>query len=917
MLQALQRFFDLREGERTRVVLLSLYLFLVISTYVAGKSTRDALFLARYSAVQLPYADLAVTLAATVLVSLFIRGRRLLNLRSLIAGSLLLFSGSALALWWFGRAIGASWVPAAVYVWVGALGVVAPAQVWTLANYVLTLREAKRLFGVIGSGAILGWMAGGLLTSATATRAGAEETLLAIGIALGLCAGLVVGIWSRRPAELEQAERASLDGNHLPPQGLSDACRLVCSSPYLRAIALVIVVSSLVTGIAAWQFKAIAKTAIPDTNLLAAFFGRFNFWAGALALVTQLALTSRLLHRFGVGLALFIVPVALLGGSVALLAWGTLAAVVLLKGADQVLRYSIDKSTVELLYLPVPPAQTFSAKLFIDSVGWRAGDGLASVVILAATLGAALTPRSMAWVTMSLLLAWIAAAVLAYRQYVANLSASVHQHRIDVERASAPVLDRSMRGLVGSKLASDVPEDVLYGLGLLDVGEQRVTHPAIRPLLHHHSPAVRARAVAILRDTRDTTVIPRVEALLRDPDIRVRTEALLYLAQHTSVDPLVRLEELGDFQDFSIRSAMVAFLSRPGPTQNLDAATMLLDAMVGEAGPSGARTRIEAARLIGMLPRGFDRQARRLLEDPDPEVVRQALRSVGRACRRTHVGFAIGLLADPGLGEEAGTALAACGDRVVGTLRDHLIDPDVPAGIRRLIPDVLRRIGTPAAGRALAENLIAADPGVRARIISALNKLAGAHPDCDIDAGVVETALVAEIMGHYRSYEILGILGAPASREDPLTGGLRESMQQELERIFRLLKLRYPAHDIHSAYVGVQSRNPLVHDHALEFMHNVLAPRMRELLVPLIDSEVPVEERIRRAPRMLGTDAGSREETIAALVESDDPRLNACAAYSIGALRLRSMAHELDRWVDDPDPLLRGTARHSRLQLAS
>jgi hypothetical protein len=43
-----------------------------------------------------------------------------------------------------------------IYIWVGVFSVLAPSQVWTLANYVLTTREAKRSFGFIGSGAILG-----------------------------------------------------------------------------------------------------------------------------------------------------------------------------------------------------------------------------------------------------------------------------------------------------------------------------------------------------------------------------------------------------------------------------------------------------------------------------------------------------------------------------------------------------------------------------------------------------------------------------------------------------------------------------------------------------------------------------------------------------------------------------------------
>ena len=68
---------------------------------------------------------------------------------------------------------------------------------------------------------------------------------------------------------------------------------------------------------------------------------------------------------------------------------GTLVAAAALKASDQVLRYSIDKATVELLYLPVPAAHTFRVKSFIDTVVYRLGDAAGGLVVLlfAAVLG--------------------------------------------------------------------------------------------------------------------------------------------------------------------------------------------------------------------------------------------------------------------------------------------------------------------------------------------------------------------------------------------------------------------------------------------------------------------------------------------------------------------------------------------------
>ena len=160
--------------------------------------------------------------------------------------------------------------------------VLAPSQVWTLANYVLTTREAKRSFGFIGSGAILGWIVGGFATRAAVSRFGTESMLLLRRASpCSLCAGLVVLIWRDRPSYVgnEHAGRRATCGIACR---CGAACELIRESPYLRAIAVADPASSaLTTTIAGWQFKAIAKAAMPDTDELAMFFGTFNMIAGA------------------------------------------------------------------------------------------------------------------------------------------------------------------------------------------------------------------------------------------------------------------------------------------------------------------------------------------------------------------------------------------------------------------------------------------------------------------------------------------------------------------------------------------------------------------------------------------------------------------------------------------------------------
>src|SRR4030095_7925079 len=184
----------------------------------------------------------------------------------------------------------------------------------------------------------------------------------------------------------------------------------------------------------------------------------------------------------------------MLMGSTGVLLLGTLVAAASLKASDQVLRYSIDKATVELLYLPVPAAHTFRVKSFIDTVVYRVGDASGGLVVLlfAAVLG--FSPIRMSIVGIVFVGFLIMAAYVARRQYVENLRESIHQHRVDSERASMPVIDRDTASIISSRLKGS-PKEIAYALSLFELAHDRKVHPAVRGLLNHADGAIRQQAV--------------------------------------------------------------------------------------------------------------------------------------------------------------------------------------------------------------------------------------------------------------------------------------------------------------------------------------------------------------------------------------------------------------------------------------
>src|SRR6266478_4962000 len=896
----IERALNDRPGDLGRGALLCSSLFLVITSYKMGSVAGAALFLSRFRASQLAYADIScAVLVALVIAGYVVIARRVL-FRDLLIGSMIFFAATWVLFWWLAHYYShLAWVFPAFYVWVKIFGVLGATQIWTLANYVLTTREAKRVFGMVGGGAIAGGIFAGFLSKTMAKRFGTESLLLAMTLFALICAGLVILIW-RSGRVLVGDARGTAGSAETAPRNLVASMRLLFSSTYLRAIAAVIWISSLVVTLTGWQFLAIGQQFLVKKDVMAVFFGDFYFYAGMLGLLFQLLLTARFLRRFGIGTALFVLPVTVFMGSAGLLVLGTLASAVALKGGDTVLRYSVDRSTAELLYLPITARVKLQVKWFIDTVIWRLGDGLSGVIVLIFATWLHFAPRQISWVVLLLVSGWFVAVSVARRQYVATLRQSISQHRFDVEQASAPVLDRSTTDLLATNLSASDPKDILYALSLFEVEQQRAAHPGIRALLNHTAPEVRQKAIAILSAAGDKAAVPEVQKLLRDPELTVRTEALLFLTHHGHVDPLTVIEQLGDFPDFSVRSAVVAFLAQPGEAQNLEAARNILDSMVDEAGEEGLRHRLEAARLLA---------------DSDTHVACEAIHSVGMLRKRRLVPELLDRLADNRLAPAAAQALGRFGDSIVGGLRDHLCDSTVPIQARREIPSVLVALGSSAAASVLLDNLLQRDTTLRFRTIASLNKLCRQNPQIVLDDQMLETVLAAEILGHYRSYQILATIGATTDGVDPLARALKESMQQELERIFRLLNLLHPRLDLHSAYVGLQSASVSVHDNALEFLDNVLKSQLRDMLVPLLDSKISVAERAEIAQRLVRAKIESQEQAVAELVASEDPWLKSCGAYAIGALGIKSLENQLDRCLNESDPLLRETARAAKLRL--
>ena len=871
----LPRFVDVRAGEGLPVLLSFLYVACVVAAFLLAKPLRNSLYLREYGPNALVYAYVAVPVVLWVFVTVYAAVAGRVGTRKASVGTLVFFSLNVVWFWWAFRTGRFTLLPAAFYVWVNCFGVIAPVQAWSFANSLFDARQAKRVFGVIGAGASLGAIAGGLLARFLVVPMGGTVNLLLVLAALILAAAVLAAFASQRLTRRDAPPRT-----RRPPRPIAHTLRSIARIRYLRLLAALAVLVAIVTQWVSFQLSLAASARFgADADALTRFFGQFNVTVGGLGLVLQLLLTSTVLRVFGVGAVLLLLPITLAFGSAFTVLVPVFLTVLLTNAADQSLRFSVDKAAYELLYLPLPPEDRPAIKHVLDVMANRVGDAVGGIALGLLTGGFLTLPgagyglRGTAAITCGLALAWTLVVWRLRSGYVAAIGDSIHRHRIAVEQvfeSSSPLSHESM----AATLAGDDLKAIRDVLGRLIRTKAPRAHPELHGLLTHAAADVRRAALAVLAESGDRSARSAAETMLRDPDLGVRTQALLYLARDGGFDPLRWIVDVGDFEGFSVRAALVAFYAAPGRSRNDEAGRVLLEQMAGSADP---RDRVEAGRVLGVIDDPPASILDTLIGDPDTDVARQAIRAAHARQVVDCFDALLAVLVRPEVADDAGDALAAFGDPSVPLLESALADTGVALDARRELPAVLVRIGTPEAERALVAGLLDADASLRHRVIASLNKMKQRHPEREVDRTAVELLLAAEIAGHYRSYQALRPL-----RHDPtVASALRQSMAQETERIFRLIALLSPAGSVHDAYVGISSANQMIRANALEYLDHVLKPELRAVLLPLIDTHVTDAERAELGEKLLGAPQPSADEAVATLLSSGDPWLRSRAEIAL------------------------------------
>ena len=399
-------------SESGTVLLLLLNLFVLLVGYYVLKTVREPLILTSGGAEMKSYA--AAFQAATLIGFVPAYGWISTRVeRSRLVVAMGLFFAATVEVFYLASLARLPYLGFAFYVWVGIFSNAAIALFWSYANDLHDPKSGERLFPVIAIGAAAGSPVGSRLA----------ERLFEGGVSpyhlMHLAAGLLVlqlelyRIVERRTRGTPRAKRAPLASG---PGGFG----LVLRSPYLRLVAVLLVVLNLVnsTGeyvlgrsvVSAARLAAAADPAFDVASYIGAFYGGYFFWVNVASVLLQAFLAARIVKKFGLAGALFALPIVAFGAYALVAAGAGLAAIRWAKTAENAVDYSVMNTGKQMLWLPTAREEKYKAKQAIDGFFVRAGDLLSAGVVYAGTAFLDVGVVGFAAVNLVLLPLWAATA---------------------------------------------------------------------------------------------------------------------------------------------------------------------------------------------------------------------------------------------------------------------------------------------------------------------------------------------------------------------------------------------------------------------------------------------------------------------------------------------------------------------------
>lgn len=856
--QFIKKAFDIREGEYKVSLFMFSYIFIIITVLLIIKPTVNALFLSESGVENLPFAFLLVALAAIISSFFYAKALIRFSLKKIIESTL---GFSVVFLMVLGILLTSNSINAGIlyfyYVWVAIYAVLAASQFWVLANLVYNIREAKRIFGFIGSGAILGGIFGGYLTSILVPLAGNGIIIFLAAALLITCIPLLGKIWQLRVQTLndfKKTKRTGISGDK--------PLFLISKSPHLSYLAGIVAISVLVAKLVDYLFSDFAAKAITDADELAAFFAFWFSTFNVLSLIIQLFFTRRIVGVWGIGFSLALLPAGIFIGCVSFYIFPELALVIFIKLIDGSLKQSIQKSAMELLALPLSFDLKNRTKSFIDVVIDSVATGVAGCILIFVVKGLELPSHYIITLIALLGCLWFyliyKVRVEYFNTFKKNLGLSNDKKSSHLKKKEAA---QSVISGMRNVFETGSESQILFMLKkLMEINDKRFSDD-VQKLLKHPSEKVKIAAIQNMYFLNDDSVVTEISNLLASNNEELIIATLEYLLLHASKDQAIVYNRHLNHPDDTISKAALLCLAREARDNQKLKEQYKLGKLIAIALTDVSSLKAPKKQLISLLKvigaaniQKFHFFIEKQLHSDDPEIVQNAIQSAGVSINPVFLPLLVPFLANKTYRPITTEALLNYGSKILPELYGYLDPEKLSPEIGRQIPLVIKAFQNQESIAYLMKISSHENLSIRLSAIQALYELKKGSKTLKFDSHKVVKAIFAECKLHHQTLSamhtqiIISYKNRKKSRKEindeerdaraSLLELLERRIDAGLERIFKLLGLKYDPEDIEFVYEGLKSEKQELQANAIDYLDHLLTGNLKRRLLPIVENTI-------------------------------------------------------------------------------
>jgi ATP:ADP antiporter, AAA family len=355
----------------------------VTAQFIAGKATRDALYLANLDVTTLPVMVVATAAFSILLVVASSRGLRTVSPATFVPVAFTVSAALLLASWALTYVM-PKLAAQLVYLQISGLGPMLGSSFWLIATERFDPHTARQHFSRIAAVGTLSGLAAALVAERVAA-------LYSVELMLPLLAGLNLlgAIQTRRLAVVtDAADHAA--AIHASPELVASSPRsglhVLASTPYLRNLAALVLLGTIAATLADYIFKVRAVETLGRGDNLLRFFAIYYAVVSLLAFVVQTTSSSLSLEKLGLAVTASTPSLALAVGGLGGLIFTGLGGVLVARAGESVFRGSLFRTGYEIFYTPIPADEKRAAKSIIDvgfdRFGDAVGGGLIRLLIL-------------------------------------------------------------------------------------------------------------------------------------------------------------------------------------------------------------------------------------------------------------------------------------------------------------------------------------------------------------------------------------------------------------------------------------------------------------------------------------------------------------------------------------------------------